>query len=57
MKKPLCDGKTLKLLAVTSSFGLNTTEILYHIAKAEGVENVIIGRLYVSGCSLKMHKV
>lgn len=56
MKKPLCDGKTLKLLAVTSSFGLNTTEILYHIAKAEGVENVTIGRLYVSGCSLKMHK-
>jgi len=54
-KKPLCDGKTLKLLAVTSSFGLNTTEILYHIAKAEGVENVTIGRLYVSGCSLKMH--
>ena len=52
---PLCDGKTLKLLAVTSSFGLNTTEILYHIAKAEGVENVVIGRLYVSGCTLKMH--
>ena len=52
---PLCDGKTLKLLAVTSSFGLNTTEILYHIAKAEGVEHVVIGRLYVSGCTLKMH--
>ena len=52
---PLCDGKTLKLLAVTSSFGLNTTQLLYDIAKAEGVEEVVIGRLYVSGCTLKMH--
>ena len=52
---PLCDGKTLKLLAVTSSFGLNTTELLYHVAKAEGVENVIIGRLYASGCTLQQH--
>lgn len=52
---PLCDGKTLKLLAVTSSFGLNTTELLYHVAKAEGVEHVIIGRLYASGCTLQQH--
>ena len=52
---PLCDGKTLKLLAVTSSFGLNTTELLYHVAKAEGVETVIIGRLYASGCTLEQH--
>ncbi len=52
---PLCDGKTLKLLAITSSFGLNTTELLYHIAKAEGVENVVVGRLYASGCTLEQH--
>ena len=52
---PLCDGKTLKLLAITSSFGLNTTELLYAIAKAEGVETVIVGRLYASGCTLQQH--
>jgi hypothetical protein len=52
---PLCDGKTLKILAVTSSFSLNTTELLYHVAKAEGVENVIVGRLYASGCTLQQH--
>lgn len=52
---PLCDGKTLKLLAITSSFGLNTTQLLYDIAKAEGCENVIVGRLYASGCTLKSH--
>jgi len=52
---PLCDGKTLKLLATTSSFGKNTTDFLYDIAKAEGCTDVVIGRLYGSGCTLKMH--
>ena len=53
--KSLCNGKSLKLLAVTSSFGLNTTELLYEIAKADGYEEVIVGRLYGSGCSLEKH--
>ena len=52
---PLCDGKTLKMLCITSSFGLNTTELLYEIAKDQGAENVIIARLYVSGCKLSQH--
>lgn len=52
---PLCDGKTLKILAITSSFGLNTTQLLYDIAKAEGATEVIVGRLYISGCTLQMH--
>ena len=52
---PLCDGKTLKILAITSSFGLNTTQLLYDIAKAEGATEIIIGRLYISGCTLEMH--
>ena len=52
---PLCDGKTLKMLCITSSFGLNTTELLYDIAKDQGAENVIIARLYVSGCKLSQH--
>lgn len=53
--EPLCDGKTLKILAITSSFGLNTTQLLYDIAKAEGATEVIVGRLYISGCTLEMH--
>lgn len=52
---PLCDGKTLKILAITSSFGLNTTQLLYDIAMAEGATEVIVGRLYISGCTLEMH--
>ena len=55
--EPICDSKNLKLLAITSSFGLNTTQFLYNIAVAEGFapENVVIGRLYASGCTLKKH--
>ena len=54
-KTPVCDGKTLKILCVTSSFGLNTTELLYDIAKDQGAEEVIVARLYVSGCKLSEH--
>ena len=53
--KPLSDGKTLKLLAITSSFGRNTTDMLYDIAVAEGCTDVVVGRLYASGCTLKAH--
>ena len=52
---PLTDGKTLKLLAVTSSFGLNTTQFLYDAAIAEGYTDVVVGRLYASGCTLAKH--
>jgi len=52
---PLSDGKTLKLLAITSSFGLNTTQLLYDIAVAEGCTDVVVGRLYASGCTLEKH--
>ncbi len=51
----LNDGKTLKLLAITSSFGLNTTEYLYDIAVSEGYTDVVVARLYTSGCTLKKH--
>jgi len=52
---PLSDGKTLKVLAIGNSFSNNTTEYLYDIAKAEGMTDIVIGRLYISGCSLAMH--
>jgi hypothetical protein len=51
----LKNGKPLKLLAITSSFGLNTTEYLYDIATAEGHTEVIIGRLYIGASTLKKH--
>lgn len=55
--EPISDGETLKILALTSSFGLNTTQLLYDVAVAEGYEpeNVIVARLYTSGCTLQKH--
>ncbi len=55
MNAPLSDGKTLKLLAISSSFGQNTTHYLADAAIAEGYEKVIVGRLYASGCTLEKH--
>lgn len=52
---PLSDGNSLKVLAIGNSFSNNTTEYLYDIAKAEGISEVVIGRLYISGCTLAKH--
>ena len=52
---PLSDGKTLKVLAIGNSFSNDTTQFLYDIAAAEGVTDIVIGRLYISGCSLEKH--
>ena len=52
---PLCDGKTLKVLAIGNSFSNNTMENLYDIAVAEGITDVTLGRLHIGSCSLQMH--
>ena len=57
-KDPLApESGELKVLAITSSFGLNTTQMLYDVAVAEGYapEKVTVGRLYTSGCTLVKH--
>ena len=46
--------RPLRVLCLGSSFALNTTENLYAIAKAEGLD-LTVGMLYYSGCTLKMH--
>lgn len=50
-----CDGSTLKVLAIGNSFSNNTTNYLYDIAKAEGMTEVVIGRLYFGACSVERH--
>ena len=47
--------KTLKVLAVGNSFSVDGMEYLWHIATDAGCENVILGNLYIGGCSLDMH--
>lgn len=52
---PVSDGKTLKMLCLTSSFGIDTTELLCNVALEQGATDVVIGRLYSSGCRLERH--
>lgn len=49
------DGKSLKVLAIGNSFSVDAMTYLYNIAKAEGVETVILGNLYIPSCTLQMH--
>ena len=52
---PLFEGNTLKILAIGNSFSNDTTEYLYDVLQAEGITNIIIGRLFYGGCSLERH--
>lgn len=52
---PVNNDKTLKVLAIGNSFSNDTTHFLEDIARAEGFETVLIGNLYIGGCTLETH--
>lgn len=47
--------KSLKILAIGNSFSTDAMAYLFQIARVAGVEKVILGNLYYSGCSLDQH--
>ena len=47
--------ESLKVLAISSSFGVDGISRLYEVARAEGVQEVVLGNVYASGCSLEKH--
>lgn len=47
--------KTLKILAIGNSFSSDAMQYLYGIAKSAGVETVVLGNMYIAGCSLDTH--
>ena len=49
------EKKTFRMLAIGNSFSLNSTEYLYKIAKEQGYEDIVIGVMYIGGCSVKTH--
>lgn len=50
-----CKHDTIRILAIGNSFSVDAVEQhLYQIAKADSIE-LIIGNLYIGGCSLKRH--
>lgn len=47
--------QSLKILAIGNSFSQDAQYYLWQIAKAAGIEEVIIGNAYRGGCTLEMH--
>lgn len=47
--------KSLRLLSIGNSFSIDAQEWLYGIAKDGGIDNVVLGNLYIGGCSLQTH--
>lgn len=49
------DGKSLRVLCVGNSFARNATKVLYQIAQAHGVQEIVLGILYIGGCTVETH--
>lgn len=53
--KTVVQDRPLKILTIGNSFSLDSTRYLREIALAEGTEDMTLGVLYYSGCSLSKH--
>lgn len=47
--------KSLKILAIGNSFSIDAMEYVYSIAKFAGYDEIVLGNLYIGGCSLQTH--
>ncbi|MBR3838304.1 MAG: DUF4886 domain-containing protein [Clostridia bacterium] len=47
--------KSLKILAIGNSFSVDAMQYLYQIAESAGVKEIVLGNLYIGGCSLERH--
>lgn len=55
-KEPPAFGKeNVKILAIGNSFSDNAMKYLYPILTAFGAQNIVLGNLYIGGCTLKTH--
>lgn len=54
-EKPAFSKENVKILAIGNSFSDNAVKYLYPILKAFGAENVVVGNLYIGGCTLRTH--
>ncbi len=52
---PVIEGESIKILAIGNSFSVDGMEYLYQIAKDAGIQQVVLGNLYIGGCSLEQH--
>ena len=49
------DDDALKILAIGNSFSTDTLEYAYDVAKSLGIKNVVIGNLFIGGCTIDTH--
>ncbi len=49
------EDNTLKILAIGNSFSVDSMEYIYQVAQSAGIENVVLGNLYIPGCPLSTH--
>ncbi len=47
--------KSIKILALGNSFTIDSMQHLWNICKSAGVEEVVLGNLFISGCTLDTH--
>ena len=57
---PICESvektvKSLRILSIGNSFSIDAQEWLYGIAQDGGFDNIVLGNLYIGGCSLATH--
>ena len=46
---------TISILAIGNSFSVDGMQYLYDVLAADGAENIVLGNLYISGCTLATH--
>ncbi|MBQ6702500.1 MAG: DUF4886 domain-containing protein [Clostridia bacterium] len=46
---------TLKILAIGNSFSEDATEFIPVIAKDLGIKNIVVGNMYIGGCTIQKH--
>ena len=47
--------KNISILAVGNSFSVDGMQYLYDVLAADGAEDIVLGNLYISGCTLATH--
>ncbi len=47
--------KSIKVLALGNSFSLDSMQYLYGMLNANGYDDIVLGILYIGGCSLEKH--
>ena len=52
---PLQQKKDISILAIGNSFSVDGMQYLFHILKDAGAEEVVLGNLYIGGCTLEKH--